>query len=119
MQAERTEMSSIPGLTALHAQLDGVAAVLKEAGARIDAAKIAAQAAETEATLAQKRVEQVRESDPGPADNPDRVLTLREAAELSSLSVWTLGRHHRDKFLKLSERRYGMRLRDVLALGSK
>jgi hypothetical protein len=104
-------------LAALNTQLDGLASALKEAGARIEAAKIAAQAAE--AALARQPVEPVREVAPEPADNPDRIVTIAEAARLSSLSAWSLSRLHRDKFLRLSERRFGMRLRDVLALGSK
>jgi hypothetical protein len=46
-----------------------------------------------------------------------RIVSLREAAELSSLSVDTLQRRHSDKILKLSIRRRGMRLGDVLRLG--
>ena len=49
-------------------------------------------------------------------DDPDRIVTLAEAARLSSLSIDTLRRNHRDKFIRLSERRYGMRRRDVLLL---
>jgi len=39
---------------------------------------------------------------------PTASLRLAEAARLSSLSVDTLRRNHRDKFIRLSERRYGM-----------
>jgi hypothetical protein len=46
-----------------------------------------------------------------------RIVSLQEAAELSSLSVDTLQRRHSDKILKLSVRRRGMRLGDVLRLG--
>ena len=47
----------------------------------------------------------------------ERIVSLQTAEELSSLSAYTLKRHYRDKFVELSPRRYGMRLRDVLRLG--
>jgi hypothetical protein len=43
-------------------------------------------------------------------------VTLAEASRLSSLSIDTLRRNHRDKFIRLSARRYGVRRRDVLLL---
>jgi hypothetical protein len=52
-------------------------------------------------------------------NNPDRILTLREAAKLTSLSEDTLRRNHPDKIRKLSARRCGMKLRDVLAIGEE
>jgi hypothetical protein len=52
-----------------------------------------------------------------PADRElDRIVTLREAAEISSLSTDSLRRHHADKIIKLSPRRLGIRLRDALML---
>jgi hypothetical protein len=45
-----------------------------------------------------------------------RIVPIPEAVRLSSLSEETLRRKHRDKWIQLSERRYGMRLRDVLML---
>ena len=54
--------------------------------------------------------------DSGPSDDPDRIVSIAEAARLSSLSIDTLRRRHRDKWLQLSERRFGMRRRDVLLL---
>jgi predicted HTH domain antitoxin len=46
-----------------------------------------------------------------------RIVSLQEASQLSSLSVDTLQRRHSDKILQLSIRRRGMRLSDVLRLG--
>jgi hypothetical protein len=45
-----------------------------------------------------------------------RIVPLPQAAELSSLSVDTLQRRHRDKIIKLSPRRSGMRVADALML---
>jgi hypothetical protein len=47
----------------------------------------------------------------------DRIVSVAKAAELTTLSVDTLRRRHADKIRKLSPRRAGMRLRDVLTLG--
>jgi hypothetical protein len=47
----------------------------------------------------------------------DKIITLREAAELSSVSVDTWKREHPDKIIRLSARRNGVRLRDALFLG--
>jgi hypothetical protein len=46
-----------------------------------------------------------------------RVVTLRQAAEMSSLSEDTLRRRYAELIIKLSPRRSGMRLSDVLSLG--
>jgi hypothetical protein len=48
-----------------------------------------------------------------------RIASLEEAARLSSLSVETLLRHHRDKCIVLAPRRLGMRVRDALLLSHK
>jgi hypothetical protein len=48
----------------------------------------------------------------------ERIVSLREASELSSLSEDTLRRRYSAKLIKLSPRRTGMRLRDVLAIGN-
>jgi hypothetical protein len=45
-----------------------------------------------------------------------RIAPLSEAARLSGLSIDSLKRHHRTKFIQLSERRFGMRVRDALML---
>ena len=45
-----------------------------------------------------------------------RIVTLKEAVRLSSLSEDTIRRRHPNKIIKLSPRRCGMRLEDVLAL---
>jgi len=46
----------------------------------------------------------------------DRIISLQAAEKASSLSVDSWKRHHRDKLVKLSPRRYGVRLRDALML---
>jgi hypothetical protein len=48
----------------------------------------------------------------------EQMLSLAEAAQLTSLSLDTLRRRHADKIVVLSPRRRGMRLRDVLAIGN-
>jgi hypothetical protein len=45
-----------------------------------------------------------------------RVVSIEEAASLANMSMDTIRRHHRDKFIKLSPRRIGMRLGDALRL---
>lgn len=52
-----------------------------------------------------------------PGRELDRIITLQEAEKVSSLSVDSLKRHHRDKLVELSPRRWGIRLRDALMLG--
>jgi hypothetical protein len=102
-------------------QLDSIAAALKETGARVEEIRAAtARAAEKEARQAAER-EAARVSQPAepiqdhPAD-PDAIITIPEVVKLTSLSRDTLNRHHRDKFIRLSERRFGMRRRDALML---
>jgi predicted DNA-binding transcriptional regulator AlpA len=46
----------------------------------------------------------------------ERVLPLPEVIQLTSLGKNTLRRYHGDKFVRLSPRRVGMRLKDVLAI---
>jgi hypothetical protein len=48
-----------------------------------------------------------------------RIVSLAEAARLSGLSQDGLLRHHRDKIIKLSPRRLGMRQGDALMLNPK
>jgi hypothetical protein len=114
-------MSSNPSLALLAplftSQLDGLAVVLKDAAARIETIKAAAaQATERERARTEQPVERSSERESEPKDDPNRIVTLAEAAHLSSLSVDTLRRKHRDKFVQLSERRLGMRRRDALNL---
>jgi hypothetical protein len=45
-----------------------------------------------------------------------RIVSFKEAIRLSGLSRDTLKRKYRDKIIKLSPRRLGMRLGDVLSL---
>jgi hypothetical protein len=46
----------------------------------------------------------------------DKVLTIPQVMELTTLSKDSLQRHHRTKFVELSPRRRGMTLRDALAI---
>jgi hypothetical protein len=48
-----------------------------------------------------------------------RIVPLAEAARLSGISQDGLLRHHRDKIIKLSPRRLGMRQGDALMIGAK
>lgn len=48
-----------------------------------------------------------------------RIAPLSEAARLSGLSINSLKRHHRSKFIQLSERRFGMRVADALMLANE
>jgi hypothetical protein len=48
-----------------------------------------------------------------------RIVTMAEAARLAGLSEDSLRRHHRQKILKLSPRRDGMRVEDALMLREK
>lgn len=47
----------------------------------------------------------------------ERVLSLKEAAHITSTSIDTLRRNHADRIRKISARRYGMKLRDVISIG--
>lgn len=44
-----------------------------------------------------------------------RVISIKEAARLKGVSEDTLRRHYRHLFIRVSPRRIGMRLKDVLA----
>jgi hypothetical protein len=46
----------------------------------------------------------------------ERILSLKQAAELQSTSIDTLKRRHAGKIIRLSPRRKGIRLRDALML---
>jgi hypothetical protein len=48
----------------------------------------------------------------------ERIVPLQQAAELQSTSVDTLKRRHRDKIIKLSPRRLGMKLKHALIMKS-
>jgi hypothetical protein len=55
------------------------------------------------------------------ADRPtwlelERVLELPEVKEITTLSIDSIKRHHRDKVVNLSPRRLGMKLKDALAI---
>lgn len=46
------------------------------------------------------------------------IIPLAEAVRLSGLSDDSWRRHHSDKFVRLSPRRFGVRLRDALMIGA-
>ena len=48
----------------------------------------------------------------------ERILELPEVEEITSLSVDSIKRHHRDKLVNLSPRRLGMKLRNALAIAN-
>jgi hypothetical protein len=48
----------------------------------------------------------------------ERILPLKEAANVSSLSEDSLKRNHPDKIIRLGPRRLGMRAKDALMLGN-
>jgi hypothetical protein len=48
----------------------------------------------------------------------ERVLELPEVEEITSLSVDSIKRHHKDKLVNLSPRRLGMKLRNALAIAN-
>jgi hypothetical protein len=48
-----------------------------------------------------------------------RVITLREAAGIAGISLDTIRRRYPQIIIKLSPRRVGVRLRDVLAIGER
>ena len=48
----------------------------------------------------------------------ERIITLREAEKVSSLSADSWKRHHPDKIIEMSPRRLGVRLRDALMIRS-
>jgi hypothetical protein len=51
-----------------------------------------------------------------PALELDRIISLQAAEKISTLSPESWKRHHADKVIQLSERRFGVRLRDALML---
>jgi hypothetical protein len=46
--------------------------------------------------------------------HPEKILTLQEAAALRCISVDTLRRNFRDRFIRLSQRRLGIRYADAI-----
>jgi hypothetical protein len=44
----------------------------------------------------------------------NRIIPISEAAELSSISTDGWYRHHRNKLIQLTAKRFGVRLRDAL-----
>jgi hypothetical protein len=106
------------GLAALDAQIEGAAAGLREIGARLEAIKATASAIHNDATHKLQALTETLEHRSG-RDDLDRIVTLKEAADMRRVSVDTLRRKERDKFVRRSDARYGMRLRDVLLLDAK
>jgi hypothetical protein len=58
-----------------------------------------------------------RATSPLSAIELEKIVTLAEAAELAGLSEDGLRRHHSHLIRRLSPRRVGMKLRDVLSIG--
>jgi hypothetical protein len=48
----------------------------------------------------------------------ERVIPLVEVEDITNLSRDSLDRHHRDKYVRLSPRRIGMKMRNVLAIAN-
>lgn len=48
----------------------------------------------------------------------DRIISLREAEQISSLSADSWKLNHPDKIIRLSPRRVGVRLRDALMMNA-
>jgi hypothetical protein len=46
----------------------------------------------------------------------ERVLPMSEVEEITSLSIDSINRHHKEKVVELSPRRRGMKLKDALAI---
>jgi hypothetical protein len=49
----------------------------------------------------------------------ERIVPLAEAVRLSGLSADTWRRKYRDKWIRLSTRRYGVRVKDALLLSAE
>jgi hypothetical protein len=114
---ERLNMSNA-NLALLSPMLDGVAVALKDVANRVDAIRAAAQVAEREMARPEQSAKRTPVYGSGSSDDPDRIVSIPEAARISSLSVDTLRRRHRDKWIQLSEGRVGMRRRDALMLAN-
>jgi hypothetical protein len=106
------------GLAALDAQIEGAAAGLREIGARLEAIKATATTIHSDAAHELQALKQTLDHR-NERDDLDRILPLKEAAKRRGVSVDTLRRTDRDKFVQLSQARFGMRLRDVLLLDAK
>jgi hypothetical protein len=48
----------------------------------------------------------------------ERILPMPEVEEITSLSIDSLKRHHKDKIVNLSPRRLGMKLKHALAIAN-
>lgn len=109
-------MSSNPvrgGLAALDAQIESAAAGLREIGARLETIKVTAAAIHDDATRDLQTLRETLEHH-NERDDLDRIVSIKEAAKLRGVSVWTLNRTDREKFIRLSDARFGMRVRDAL-----
>jgi hypothetical protein len=104
------------GLAALDAQIEGVAAGLREIGTRLELIKATAQTIHSDANREIKALRETLEHH-NERDDLDRIAPLKEAAKLRGVSEDTLRRTDPDKILRLSDARYGMRVRDALLKG--
>ena len=104
------------GLAALDAQIESAGAALREIGARLQTIKVTATAIHSEATRELQALKDTL-AHRQERDDLDRIVPLKEAAKMRGVSVDTLRRTDRDKFIGLSDNRLGMRVRDALMLG--
>jgi hypothetical protein len=111
-------MSHKTGLAVLDAQIESAAAGLREIGACLQTIKATAAAMHTDATRELVVLKQTL-AHHSERDDLDRIVSLKEAAKLRGVSVDTLRRTDRDKFVRLSDARFGMRVRDALMIASR
>jgi hypothetical protein len=105
-------------LAALDAQIESANAGLREISARLETIKATAAAIHSNATRETEALRETLELR-NELGNLDQIIPIKEAARLRGVSVDTLCRNHRDKFVQLSERRLGMRRKDALMLRAK
>jgi hypothetical protein len=103
-------------LATLDAQIESAVARLREIGACLEAIKATATAirngAPSELQVLKDALAHRQEQ-----DDLDRIVPLKEAAKMRGVSVDTLRRTDRDKFITVSDNRLGMRVRDAKMLG--
>jgi hypothetical protein len=107
---------STNGLAALNAQIESATASLRESIARLEIIKITATAIHGDAARERQALTDALAHRDELGD-PDRIISIKEAAKLRGVSVDTLRRTDRDKFIQLSDSRLGMRVKDALMLG--
>ena len=86
------------GLAALDAQIESAGAALREIGARLQTIKVTATAIHSEATRELQALKDTL-AHRQERDDLDRIVPLKEAAKMRGVSVDTLRRTDRDKFI--------------------